>query len=574
MKYSFPFLLLAIIIQLTFAARIRAFGMIAITEVLKDPVGNEDTIPGGKSHECIEFTNLGTDSFSLNSLLLADGDQCDSIISFEKASDICGGCIYDASMLAPGQTAVILDPDYSVSPLESLFAFDSGTVILSVNHTSLIGKISSNDGFFLYRGNSSRIDTIIASFADSGTVFELESDKISHTPPPGIQEGYSIVPSGLLFYPITYSSSPEKVSLGRYEYEKNGWIVESKFGRVNDSLSTVQCSLACLKSGSIISPSATWSVLATPGTSSEIIHPAPFPASQGISYLSCTLPLDSVAYRFLIDDNGNRHSFPLDLSPVWTPLPAIKISEVFPKATTIPEWFEITNVSSMPINLRNWRFGNSEDTELLSSSDILLEKGTHLIITKDMNAFTDAFPAISSVIQPGHWHTLNNYDDTLMLWNNEGTVMETACYHNEWFDAWQYQSLERVSCDDPGCAGDTWVVARRPTPGQPNESSTWRDTRKASLSIGPIPFTPNDDTDNDSLMIRLGLPPGARLTLSIYGFDGKKLYDFAVPPQKSVTWNGNKNNGQPAPAGPFFLVAEIDHGGTTTLIRKKGILWR
>ncbi|MBD3319954.1 MAG: hypothetical protein GF350_02560, partial [Chitinivibrionales bacterium] len=483
-------------------------------------------------------------------------------------------CLFDTMVLAAGFAALILDPDYADAPSESFFDIDSGTVILSVNHSSLIGGISTHDGCFIYKGTSSRNDTVIAAIADSVSDFSAGNEKIRHTSPSGISEGFSIIPSQILFSPRLFTASPETLSPGRYEYAENGWIAEWKFGTVNDSLSTVQCSLAFLKTETPVAANATWSVTRGSIHPTETVSPTGFASPEGINRVSFTCTLDTTTHKLNIVENGTALSLSLDLSTVWAPLKAIKVSEIFPKATDIPEWFELTNVSSMPINIKNWYFGNSEDSVSFSASDIILQKGSFLIVTRDRESFSRAYPSISFVVEPEQWHTLNNYDDTLILWNNRRGAVETACYHNEWFDVWDYQSLERVSSDKNPCAEDAWVVAAHSTPGQPNESETWRNVEHASLSIGPTPFTPNGDTKDDSLMIRIQLPSTTRVSLSIFGFNGKKLYDFAETGRNRHTWNGRKNNNEPAPAGPFFVVAEIRGPDSEKYIRKKGILWR
>jgi hypothetical protein len=72
----------------------------------------------------------------------------------------------------------------------------------------------------------------------------------------------------------------------------------------------------------------------------------------------------------------------------------------------------------------------------------------------------------------------------------------------------------------------------------------------------------------------LTLPPTYSATISIYGFNGKKYLDLPVMPLPRFTWDGKTTGGAPAAVGPFFVVATFKNGSTTTIIRKKGILWR
>jgi hypothetical protein len=76
------------------------------------------------------------------------------------------------------------------------------------------------------------------------------------------------------------------------------------------------------------------------------------------------------------------------------------------------------------------------------------------------------------------------------------------------------------------------------------------------------------------LGISLFLPAGQRASIAIYGFDGRKIYEFAQPAKNKSTWDGTLADGARAPAGPFFVVVTITDGIKEMHIRKKGILWR
>ena len=121
---------------------------------------------------------------------------------------------------------------------------------------------------------------------------------------------------------------------------------------------------------------------------------------------------------------------------------------------------------------------------------------------------------------------------------------------------------------------DAWVIALKPTPGQPNASNAFRATEKPSIEIGPVPFTPNGDGKDDMLSIKLVLPASFTSTIAIYGFNGKKYLDLPITPLPQYLWDGKTDKGVAASVGPFFVVATFKNAGQTTVMRKKGILWR
>jgi hypothetical protein len=253
---------------------------------------------------------------------------------------------------------------------------------------------------------------------------------------------------------------------------------------------------------------------------------------------------------------------------------SIRINEIFPRAQTdCPEWFELANISSLPVNLKNWKYGDQDDSCGITNLDLELPANGFAVLTKDKPLFLTRYPACPMVIQPLRWHALDNYHDTMYVWDSSGVLQEGAGWDYRWFDSWTDQSLARVSFVKSGLASDAWVVSVRASPGQPNAEAAWRGNG-AALDIGPVPFTPNGDGTDDFLSIRISVPASASALVSIYGFDGRKYLDLPHPLSQQFLWNGIIAGGMAAPAGPFFVIAEISGNGSRQVIRKKGILWR
>jgi hypothetical protein len=252
----------------------------------------------------------------------------------------------------------------------------------------------------------------------------------------------------------------------------------------------------------------------------------------------------------------------------------LKISELFPRAQTdCPEWFEITNTSSLPLDLKGCKYGDADDTCVITNQDVAVQPGGFAVLTKDNVLFSAKYPAITAVVQPLRWHAIDNYHDTMVVWDSAGSLQESVGWDYRWFDGWTSQSLARVSFEKSGLARDAWVVAVNASPGQPNSEAAWR-ADGASLDIGPIPFTPNSDGKDDYLSIRLSFPASATVLVSIYGFDGRKYLDLQQPLLPQVLWNGTSASGGIVPAGPFYVVMEVNDSGRRQVIRRKGILWR
>jgi hypothetical protein len=228
----------------------------------------------------------------------------------------------------------------------------------------------------------------------------------------------------------------------------------------------------------------------------------------------------------------------------------------------------------MPITVQNWLYGNFESSFPVTHDDIIMQPGAYLVVTKDKRLFSEKYPSISCVCQPEAWLSLDNSKDTLCLWNSRGGRCETIVYNAGWFDRWTDQSIERVSLHHDPASRGAWVLAERPSPGQPNGSVPFRAAEKPGLEIGPERFTPNGDGHDDLLSIRLTLPATYTAAISVYGFNGRKYVDVPTLSPPPYYWNGKTSANTLAPTGPFFVVATFKNGSQTVMIRKKGILWR
>lgn len=550
-----------------------AFECIAVTELLKNPAGNEDTIPGGKSHEFIEITNIGDVALTIDSLWLFDGGEIDSIVPWRDTLPQLRSCVLGTRTVGPGQTALVLDRDYALAPRASWFVIDPGTIILTTGDADIGNTLAEDDGVLMYKGTKSRIDRVVSFVADPGQQPSLGVTKILHMSGRKIAEGYSVIPRQVLFANVEWLQCPDSLSPGHYEYVKNGWLAEYRLGTADVSRQMLPCSLACLKIGGCAGVSATWSVASAKSTVSA---PRALDCGAGPMRTTVDLPLDSTLYALRITDGGSAPAWDIDISTEWAPLSAIRITEVFPRATADePEWFEVANVSSMSINLKGWRFGTGEDSLVFSDADLLVRPAEFRVIARDRALFLRRYPLPAGLVTaPSSWVALDNYDDTLRLWNGRGNLQESVCWHNEWFVSWKAGSLERVSTDRSGLDKNAWAVAVNPSPGMPNGSVTWRSATRASVEIGPVPFSPNGDGSDDYLAVTLSLPALATASIAIYGFDGRKIRDLPGPAQQTCRWDGRSDDGRPALPGPFFVVVRIQDDRGVHTIRKKGVLWR
>jgi len=557
-----------------------AFPQIVITELQRDPIGGESSMPGGASHEFIEITNLGSDTASLDSLCLSDGVESDTVVPWPATLPIHADCIVGSTVLPPGRTALILDRDYPAavdSVASSRLPVRAGAVLLTVGDAELGNGLAGDDGVMIYKGTKTLISRVVCCAADSavsGT--DPRAGKISLTAPRSVPEGFSIVPVSFLFDSIiSYGVCNDSLTPGYFELLKNNWLAEWRFGPLDTIQRVFACTIACLKSGAVPVGPVGWRVVMQSSLQTVTAAQGVFALYGNNAAAAPALPLDSLSYALHITEADTETVWPLDVSQLWTPVSPVKINEVFPRANAgEPEWLELVNVSQMTINLKNWFFGNSEDTAVMASRDLFLEPGGYLVLTGNAGLFCSRYPAKNRLVVPPDWHSLDNYNDTLCLWDAGRNLKERVSWQSGWFSGWTNDALERVSLSTTGMDAASWVLTASPTPGQPNGAVSWRAGAKPQLDAGPLPFTPNSDGRDDLLSIFIDLPAGYSARVSIYGFSGKKLRSFAGPLSHQIYWDGKLDNGSPAPTGPFFVVMEASSSQGTMTLRKKGVLWR
>lgn len=541
-----------------------------ITELYRNPYGSESALCGGMSHEFIELTNFGTDTFFLSNIFLSDGNETDSVLPFGVAINGHDSCIIDQAYIAPGQTGLILDSDYklAVEKQGCPLPIKNRTILLRCADTELGNGLSDDDGILLYRGSRNRIETIICLLSDSPLESESPtSGKITFSEPRNM-EGYSVVATRLLTENKRFDNCVNGVSPGWLENVQRGWIVEYTFGNYVSSQAKVQCTLSCI----CINPdlqgnNANWLL----EKSGSAIHHGSLLLEKNRAQLIISLPVDSVDYRFVISDT----EWKIDMSAILLPRSPLKINEVFPFGTQFEsEWFELFNVSTMSINLKGWKFGNFGDSSVIINREYLLAPGTFVVIAKSKQLLLNAYPDIAPVIEPQSWHALDNYGDTLYLFDTDGKIRDMVCYRYSWF-ANMNRAIEKVNSLSSGCDSANWVISTKGgTPSFPNDALFWRNTAKVGMEIGPVPFTPDHDGKDDLLSIKMTVPASSTIKLCIYDFKGRKVRSFEGPVQKQYFWDGKADNGKAVQCGPFFVVAELISKKGSTFLRKKGILWR
>ena len=550
--------------------------LIYITELLRDPYGLESAIGGGASHEFIEIFNAGQDTFWLNNVFVTDGVEADSVIPFgidlPKHSPSCKS--HDA-FLPPGAVGIILDQDYATASVTTLFSIDTNTFLFTVDDHDLGNSLSTDDGVALYMGTRRTVDSVAASVCDGSQAITPSGGKLVCVAKSS--EGVSVVAGEYLFGSPQYAACPTGVSLGKVEDRTGFWLVQKHFGKIDQLRGTLACTLALMHTGSTIWLNVRWEL--DNSVNGQSVQGGTLLAPKNPSQIIVHIPCNGIATatNLVLNSDQETQLIPIGISEIWVAPRSLMINELFPRATTsIPEWFELINRTTATIDIRGWYFGNAEDKRVLSERSNTILPGEYLIVTADSALFLSAHPSCRRICVPPSWHTLDNYHDTLIVSTASQIPVDTAAWNSSWFDVWDRGSLEKVSIEASGIARSSWARSERSSPGQPNVALSIYSQSAIRLEAGPIPFTPNNDNVNDLCIISVICPPTYSTAVSIWGFDGTKYCDLAMPPTQQLFWNGKRADGSNAPVGPFFVVVQLtnkEDGGKKQL-RQKGVLWR
>jgi len=543
---------------------------LVISELYRDPPGGEGEVGGGKTHEFVELFNCSSDTFQVAGLFVTNGAGADSIVAVDDT--VPGGerCTYGASTIVPGAVALILDRDYCLLPAGaavSRFSLPEGTVLLTISDTAFgSAGLAAQHGVALYRGRKNHIDTLYDVAADTPFVLETPTSGLLHlTDPPNI-EGYSLSAKSFTSGFLQYDYTADSINPGRVAALRGAWLLEPEFGQPSADRSTVICTL---QMQSFRNESEVRLHITGGGrTVTSITVPVIDRQATG----TAVLPVDGTALQVSIE-GCPECIWPLDVSSAVTPAQAAHVSELFPRGTAYePEWVELYNSSSAAVNLKNWSIATPEDTTVVTPVSLQLAPHAYLVLTKNAAVLAQRYPSLDNIVQPQSWASLYNSRDTVFLLDSRNHLVETVCYDADVIGEWPAVSIERSDFSQ-GCGVNVWTVPERSTPGMPPQSRNAAPGTSPHLEIGPVPFTPDNDRRDDLLAVTLTLPPGAAADITIYGFDGTPLASFQKRVTSVVYWDG-RSGGRGAPAGPFFVCAEVTSGTKKTVLRKKGILWR
>lgn len=164
-----------------------------------------------------------------------------------------------------------------------------------------------------------------------------------------------------------------------------------------------------------------------------------------------------------------------------------------------PEWFELVNVSSDTLNLKNWSVSDILTTptkSYLTNEDFFIAPGEYLIVTRSasINSF---YTDINSKIIEVAFSTLGNTSDGVMVYDFRDAIIDSFSYKSAWGGRNGY-SLERISLEAATTDSSNWTTSlsvNKATPGAVNSLSFIPDYSRNDAVINEIMFDPESDNN-------------------------------------------------------------------------------
>ena len=257
------------------------------------------------------------------------------------------------------------------------------------------------------------------------------------------------------------------------------------------------------------------------------------------------------------------------------------------------DYVEIYNNSNKEIPLNKLYLASRDnDMELtqiyaLTSEQKKLLPNEYLALTKDT---LGVFPFFSiscpeCFLQMERFPSFNNDDDYVVLLNSDMEIIDEFYYYEKMHSPIFYDhegiALERISFSAPTNYASNWHSASTQseygTPGYQNSQLMNEEVQKISVTFQPDAFSPNNDGYNDNYSVNLSMDsPGYICNILVFDSTGRRLCKLAdntvLGTHEQISWNGEDENGNQLPIGPYIIMVEVFNTDGTVERFKDGVV--
>lgn len=523
---------------------------VVISEVMFDPAGPEN------ADEFVELFNVSpSDTVQLEGWSLGDGTGSDPL------SDAGAGL-----SLGPRGYALVLDPDY----FESSAAYESlipeTALVLSVAGATLGSAGLSNskpETVTLYRPDGRIEDAVSYSIGN----IPGHSDERIDPDGPGAPDNWadSRFPLGSPGFRNSVTRPALNLRVTGLSLAMEGASPFIFAGVVNDGLTasgpfSLRFFIDADLDSALEEQEALPQIVSNPGLA----------------------PGDSAAYRTLAEPRSGRNRAAAALMS-WQDGNAaddagfldffipfekgcVRISEIM--VDPLPgesEWMELVNAGHAEIDLREWRFSDSDTTSrpLMTNEPFILPPGGYAVLAAG-TSFLEAHPEIGSFsLIPDRFPNLNDESDRVSLFDPSGFEIERAQYESG-PEKREGISIERIRIDGRSDDFNNWhpsLSLAGSTPGLPNSVIHRGSPTESGFRASPNPFSPDGDGMDEAIFLEYSVPAGNnRVRLRIYDLAGRLIRTLKNGEEEERTgfafWDGHDDDGHTAVIGRYIALLE------------------
>ena len=241
------------------------------------------------------------------------------------------------------------------------------------------------------------------------------------------------------------------------------------------------------------------------------------------------------------------------------------------------DYVELYNRSGKIIDLSKISIANRNSSNTVSSitplsaQPILFFPKDFLVITTDPSivksqyvmANADAFIKATSL------PSFSNDKGNVIILNNQGSIIDEVAYSDKWhFPLMQNTkgvSLERINYDAPSVQNNFHSAASSAgygTPGYKNSQFFSGDDFRATITVTPSVFSPDNDGNEDFATVNYSFPsPGYVANITIFDASGRPVRFLEKNSLSGLTgyfrWDGLDDKGKKLPQGIYIIFTEI-----------------
>ncbi len=396
---------------------------VILSEVMFNPAGNEN------AYEFIEIYNASpSDAVSLRGWKIGDQIETDLFISPDS--------LYT---LAPGQFAVVLDPNYFQSPAVYDSLIPSQALILTINDNSFGSGGLSNSAaetivlldaadrtvarYTYSLGNADGIsDEKIFLTSDDSPANWANSRGVDGTP--GRRNSVTPYRFDGELRPRSFSISPTSLRDG--QTAKLG-VTFRNAGLQTISAAAVEFSII----GSSANLTLPWrlglAALPIALQTADSIH-------LSIEWKPAVAGRHEVLARLILagDENPANDSLRVNLN-IGYARETVRINEImYSPPSAQPEWIEIFNPQPAALSLVDWVLQDESNTRAAIKANIMLPPLSYRVLAANSSVAAAFKIADSLVVVLNNFPTLNNTGDVLLLRDFSGAVIDSAAYQPSW----------------------------------------------------------------------------------------------------------------------------------------------